>query len=217
MSEPARAPRPRGGRPAQDRQLRAAGRRNIANLLDAALVVFGERGFHLARVDDVCEQAGVSHGTFYLYFASKEDVFRSLVDEVVEEMRDLAGRLPPVDAGAPGRQALRDWLAEFHDLYARYFPVIQAWNEANSSDVELARLGARVLRGFVDRLVERVEENDPVPVDDPATGALIMVSMVERSITFALGGLVRVPRDVLLDQLAGILHVGLFGGRRTRK
>lgn len=217
---PASAPRgdarARGGRPAQGRQLRRAGKRNVARLLDAALVVFAERGYHAARVDDVCTRAEVSHGTFYLYFASKEDLFRTLVDDVVTEMRELAGELPAIGTGVTGYRALRDWLAAFHDLYARYLPIIQAWNEANAADTELARLGAHVLRGFVDRLVERVEENHPVPVKDPRVAALAMVSMVERSITFALAGLVRVERDDLLDNLAGILHVGLFGGRRAR-
>lgn len=206
-----------GGRPAQGRQLRAAGRRNVAKLLDSALLVLAERGFHATRVDDVCERSGVSHGTFYLYFASKDDLFASLVDEVVVQMRELAGALPPVGSGVAGRQTLRAWLGDFQALYEHYFPVIQAWNEANASDRDLARRGARVLRGFIDRLVERVEENDPVPVSEPAIGALAMVSMIERSITFALGGLVPVDRDDLLDQLAGILHVGLFGGSSSPK
>lgn len=214
-SAPRGEARARGGQPAQGRQLRSAGKRNVAKLLDAALVVFADRGFHAARVDDVCEQAQVSHGTFYLYFASKEDLFRTLVDDVVTEMRELAGDLPPIDDGVAGYRALRGWLAEFHDLYGRYLPIIQAWNEANAADEELARMGARVLRSFIGRLVERVEENNPVPVDDPTIAALAMVSMVERSTTFALSGLVRVGRDELLDQLAGILHVGIFGGRRS--
>ena len=206
--------RQRGGKPAQERQLRSAGRRNVARLLDAALVVFTERGYHAARVDDVCDAAEVSHGTFYLYFASKEDLFRTLVDDVVTEMRELAGELPPISAGVEGHRALHDWLGEFYDLYARYLPIIQAWNEANAADADLARLGARVLRAFVDRLVERVEENDPVPIDAPQVAAVAMVAMVERSITFALSGIVRAEREQLLDTLAGILHVGLFGGRR---
>ncbi len=206
----------RGGRPARDRQLRRAGKRNVAKLLDAALVVFAEKGYHAARVDDVCDTAEVSHGTFYLYFASKDDLFATLVDDVVAEMRDLAGELPPIGGGVTGYRALRHWLEDFHDLYSRYFPIIQAWNEANAADPDLARLGGRVLREFVDRLVERVEENDPVPVEQPTVAALAMVAMVERSITFGIGRLVRVERDELLDTLAEILHVGLFGGRRRR-
>lgn len=123
----------------------------------------------------------MSHGTFYLYFASKDDLFRTLVDDVVAEMRDLAGELPPIGPGIGGRRALHHWLEQFLDLYARYLPIIQAWNGANAADRELARLGAHVLRSFIDRLVERVEENDPVPVPDPRGASLAMVSMVERS------------------------------------
>jgi AcrR family transcriptional regulator len=207
--------RARGGKPAQERQLRRAGKRNVAKLLDAALVVFAERGYHAARVDDVCDQAEVSHGTFYLYFASKEDLFRTLVDDVVTEMRDLAGDLPPIGPGVTGYRALRDWLGRFHDLYVRYAPIIQAWNEANAADPELARMGAIVLRRFVDRLLERVAENGTAPLENPAVGALAMVAMVERSITFALAGLVPVEREELLDNLSSFLHVGLFGGRRS--
>ena len=196
--------------------LRSAGRRNVARLLDVSLGVFAERGFHATRVDDICERAEVSHGTFYRYFASKDDLFRVLVDEVVGEMRELAGALPRVGPGAGGRRALRAWLEEFYNLYARYLPVIRAWNEANAADPELARLGARVLREFIDRLLVRVAEQFDVPPPAARTAALAMVAMVERSTTFALGDLVRTDREQLLDTLAEILHVGLFGGRRSR-
>lgn len=55
---------------------------------------------------------------------------------------------------------------------------------------------------------------DPPPVSDPETAALAMVSMVERSTFYAIVGMVRVSRDDLVDNLATILHVGLFGGSR---
>ncbi len=48
-------------------------------LLDAALEVFGERGFARARLDEVAERAGVSKGTVYLYFDSKDALFREMV------------------------------------------------------------------------------------------------------------------------------------------
>ncbi len=48
-------------------------------ILDAALVVFGESGYARARVDDVARLAGVSKGTLYLYFDSKEALFREMV------------------------------------------------------------------------------------------------------------------------------------------
>jgi AcrR family transcriptional regulator len=50
-------------------------------LLDAALDLFVEKGFSAARVDDVAARAGVSKGTLFLYFQSKEDLFKAVVRE----------------------------------------------------------------------------------------------------------------------------------------
>jgi len=46
-------------------------------ILDAALQVFGEQGFARTRLEDVARRAGVSKGTLYLYFDSKEELFRA--------------------------------------------------------------------------------------------------------------------------------------------
>ena len=48
-------------------------------ILTAAATVFGERGFARARLEDVAKRAGVSKGTLYLYFDSKESLFRAMV------------------------------------------------------------------------------------------------------------------------------------------
>jgi AcrR family transcriptional regulator len=48
-------------------------------IIDAALAVFGESGFARAKLDDVARLAGVSKGTLYLYFDSKESLFREMV------------------------------------------------------------------------------------------------------------------------------------------
>jgi AcrR family transcriptional regulator len=50
-----------------------------AEILAAALDVFAERGFAAAKLDEVAARAGVSKGTLYLYFESKEELFRSVV------------------------------------------------------------------------------------------------------------------------------------------
>ena len=48
-------------------------------ILDAALTVFGESGFARAKIEDVARLAGVSKGTVYCYFDSKESLFREMV------------------------------------------------------------------------------------------------------------------------------------------
>ncbi len=203
-----------GGLPAQSRELRRRGRETLRRLCEAAIVVFDERGYNAARVDDIVKQARTSHGTFYLYFSNKEDLFLALISGVTEQMRELAGDLHSVRADRAGYDELHDWIGRFYDLYAHYHPVIRAWTELNAQNPDMARAGAFVLRRFIDQLVLRVREIDPPPVSDPETAALAMVSMVERSTFYAIVGMVRVSREDLVDNLATILHVGLFGGSR---
>ena len=50
-------------------------------LLEAALDLFVEKGFAATRVDDVAARAGVSKGTLFLYFPSKEELFKAVVRE----------------------------------------------------------------------------------------------------------------------------------------
>jgi AcrR family transcriptional regulator len=60
------------------------GIRTRSRLLDAAKHIFEEHGFLEARISDIAERAGLSHGSFYHYFESKEEIFRE-VAKVQEE------------------------------------------------------------------------------------------------------------------------------------
>ncbi|AOS78197.1 MULTISPECIES: TetR/AcrR family transcriptional regulator [Hydrogenophaga] len=57
-------------------------------LIEAALALFVEKGFAATRVEEVAARAGVSKGTLFLYFPSKEDLFKAVVRDTV------AGRFP---------------------------------------------------------------------------------------------------------------------------
>jgi AcrR family transcriptional regulator len=60
-------------------------------ILEAALSVFAEKGFAAARMDEIASRARVSKGTIYLYFESKEAVFRALVQATLaRRVADLA-------------------------------------------------------------------------------------------------------------------------------
>ncbi|MES2305456.1 MAG: TetR/AcrR family transcriptional regulator [Gemmatimonadota bacterium] len=59
-------------------------------LLDSALTVFGERGYRATTLEEVAKHAGVSKGTVYLYFASKDDLFRAMVEKNVIAMIESA-------------------------------------------------------------------------------------------------------------------------------
>jgi AcrR family transcriptional regulator len=70
-----------------------------AEIVAAALAVFAEKGFAGAKLDEIAARAGVSKGAIYLYFATKEDVFRAVVDLAVAPN---LGALRAMVAGHPG-------------------------------------------------------------------------------------------------------------------
>jgi AcrR family transcriptional regulator len=59
-----------------------------ARLVSAAKEVFEQDGFLDARISDIAERAGLSHGSFYHYFDSKEEVFREVAAEVEERLSE---------------------------------------------------------------------------------------------------------------------------------
>jgi len=77
-------------------------------LVDAAVEVFGEVGFAKAKLEDVARRAGVSKGTVYLYFASKEALFQEMVRQKIGQ------HFPEGDALVADRNATsRELLARF--------------------------------------------------------------------------------------------------------
>jgi AcrR family transcriptional regulator len=64
-------------------------------LLDAALELFVEKGYAATRTDEVAQRAGVSKGTLYLYYPSKEELFKAVVrhnlSSLIAEGEELAG------------------------------------------------------------------------------------------------------------------------------
>lgn len=105
-SSPKRAKR-RPGRPRADERIPEGSR---ARVLDAATEVFARRGYERATVDEIAREAGLSKGTVYWNFASKEDLFVALlaerIDQPTRELMEMSRTTPreqptaaAVDAG----------------------------------------------------------------------------------------------------------------------
>lgn len=58
-------------------------------ILDAALKVFGSKGYEAARMDDVAVAAHIAKGTLYLYFSSKEEIYTAAVHQAIDHLSSL--------------------------------------------------------------------------------------------------------------------------------
>src|SRR5678815_3451769 len=72
----------------RDRPRTPRGEKTLRKILDAALLEFGQRGFHDSSIVGITSRAKVALGTFYTYFDSKEAVFAALVRDMSRQVRD---------------------------------------------------------------------------------------------------------------------------------
>lgn len=179
-------------------------------LLAAGVTVFGKRGLHAARVDDIVKAARTSHGTFYRYFASKEDLFRALTTDVADRLSELADSLGDIGPGPEGEAELRAWVTRFGDVYDQYGPVIQSWTEAEQDDTPEGLLGADVLTQFVARLADRIRAAGVKGVD-PDIAAVALVAMIERLTYYGATQYLPAEREDITDVLATVTQRALFG------
>lgn len=86
-------------------------------VLDAAVGVFAERGYHDTTMDDVAQKLGVSKGAVYQYFDSKEELFRTICSAAADMVRE---RLRTTFAGPDLRKAAENYMnAELDKLAKR--------------------------------------------------------------------------------------------------
>lgn len=89
----------------------ARGRRTLRAILDAAAIEFGEKGFHDGSISGITRRAGVALGSFYTYFDSKDAVFRALVRDMSDQVRDHVA--PAIREAADQIAAERAGLLQF--------------------------------------------------------------------------------------------------------
>ena len=187
----------------------------MRKLLDAGMRVFAERGYHAARVDDIVRAARTSHGTFYLYFANKEDLLRALAVDCAETLDELADEIGPITPDDRGFHELRTFLAKFVTTYRRYGPVIRAWMEDQVADRDVDRLGVKAFTDIGTRLGQRMREVGATDADNETAAVAALMAMLER-FNYALASRRLVlDEDAMLDTLAHIIHRGFFGAPAT--
>ncbi len=173
-------------------------------LLDAALDLFVEKGFAATRAEEVAARAGVSKGTLFLYFPSKEELFKAVVRENIsgrfqewnEEFRAFEGT-----ASDMVRYLMKVWwervgatkasgITKLIISEARNFPDIAAFYQQ-----EVVRPGQDLIR----RLLQRGVDSGEFEVMDmdyaifSITAPMIFLIMMKHS----LGACV--PQDYPLD------------------
>lgn len=187
------------------------GERTRRNLLAAAEVEFGEKGFHNASISSITQRAGVAQGTFYLYYRSKEEIFRALVEHMNRTMRRylseaIEGATHRVEAERIGLEAFLRFCREHENLYRIVL-------ESQFVDPEAHRWYFQTLaEGYAERL-RAAQGRGEVRSGDPHTQALALIGiaffMGKRHLIFSDDC---VPEPDALAAAAEIIQHGIAPG-----
>lgn len=150
-------------------------------LLAAALDLFVERGFAATRLDDVARIAGVSKGTLYLYYSSKEELFKAVVRESVVPLIGEAGELIDQFTGSTAdlfRQFMGTWWERIGKTKLSGLSKLMMAEAANFPDLAqfyyeevIAPSDAMMIR-----LLQRGIDSGEMRKIDPSIGAKILIA-----------------------------------------
>jgi AcrR family transcriptional regulator len=200
-----------GGTPALERELGRQGRETVRKLLEAAMAEFDDKGFLTVRVDDVVRRAKTSHGTFYLYFANKDDLFKTLLRDALHDMEVITGDFPVITPNEAGRAALRNWVRQFFDTYLAHAPVLRILTSADDVNDEVYgdalqlffRVAEAITQGMTAARASGHQEGG-IPEHAELT-AVACLMMLER-VNYLLSVEVRLPREEMIDRLSAIIY-----------
>jgi AcrR family transcriptional regulator len=170
-----------------------------------AAKLFATRPFHEVRLDDVAAAAQVGKGTLYIYFKSKEDLYRSLIHDgamqIMEQLRQsITNDLSPCDAL---EKTIRLMVA-FAYAHPYLFELMRAIDPFKGRESLLP--ARRQLFGFIEQVLRRGTDQQSWTDPHPQLTAVFIPGLIRSAILYG-------PKDVnekaLADQILRLIRHGL--------
>jgi TetR/AcrR family transcriptional regulator, fatty acid metabolism regulator protein len=184
-------------------------------IIDAAVVVIAENGYHQAQVSKIAKQAGVADGTIYLYFKNKEDILISLFEE------KMGSFIEKIDEMIAGKQSATEKLlmmieAHFRNLSDDHHMAIVTQLELRQSNKELRLRINDVLKGYlqvIDRIIIEGKETGEFSSDlDVRLARQMIFGTIDETVTSWVMNEVKYDLAALASPVHRLLING-FGSR----
>lgn len=184
------------------------GEATLEKLIDAAAVVFYEKGFHGGSISDITRRAGVGNGTFYIYFDSKLSVYRYLLVEYGKRIRAksnqaISGCTTRKDAERLGIRSFFEFVLEDQGI----FNII--WESLYIDKTLFDDFYTTFSKFYVSRL-KKAQESGEVRDIDPQVLSYVLMGITN---FVALNSLVLKQEkniDFLVDEVMKVLEKGIF-------
>ncbi|GLR13750.1 TetR family transcriptional regulator [Chitinimonas prasina] len=163
-----------------------------AEIIQAALTLFSDKGFAATRLDDVAKLAGVTKGTVYLYFENKEELFKAVVRETVVPALEFAETLVEEHQGAWSDllwQLLSSWAERMEHATSSGISRLMIAEATNFPELarfyvdEVVVRSRRLFADVISRGIQSGEfrEVDPMMAARAVTAPLVMIKVWKQS------------------------------------
>ncbi len=182
-------------------------------ILEASVEVFYERGFLGAKVDDISNKAGISHGTFYIYFKNKREVLWDLVEQTFNILFEITEA--PWEKGS-FYNSLEESLRGFFYVFEKHVKVIRCWKEVSLTDPAFMELWDKLTRKITSRIQQNIEHLMKTSLCrdcDPVIVAQALSGMVEHFayVVFIKGDDYAYSLEEVVKTLADLWYRAIFG------
>jgi AcrR family transcriptional regulator len=164
------------------------GRLSRQQLIRAARFVFERDGFLHARIADICDEAHMSHGSFYTYFVSKEEIFQEVVDTVEIDLL----RIDPVPEETDPIERIRAANRHYLETYLANSKILQVIQQVATFDPEVRQTRVQRQDAFGHAVERRIREYQKQGVSNADLDPWLAAN--------ALGGMVAFVADQLASR-----------------
>jgi len=128
-------------------------------ILDAAMIVFSRKGFHQARMDDIVKQSGLSKGTIYWYFSSKDEIITRILDNLFERELASLGELHN-EEGSASERLLKFMRISLNDLMPmlKHMPLTYEFYAFALREETVRNTLKKYFRSYVELLIPIIQQ-----------------------------------------------------------
>ena len=194
---------------------RLSGAARREQLLDVALALFAERGYHATSISDIIGKANVARGTFYNHFRSKRQIFAQLLDRLFEQVNASATPILPNLGGGVAVQ-LRANIESICRTLQDNLPMARVLLE---QAVGLDEGGREQLKGFYMRVLTRLEravfvgqQLGIIRAGDPSLLTICTLAMIKETLYQNIIGTRSLPLDKVVTEIFAFMQHGILLG-----
>jgi len=143
------------------------GIRTRERLVEAAKEIFEEHGFLEARITDITERAGQSHGSFYYYFDSKEEIFREIAAIVDERLFAPMDEVIMAQSRLAPEQRIREAMRRHFESYRQEARIMGLIEHVSRFDPEINALRLARHQRHTEQVAETIRQLQRRKLADP--------------------------------------------------